>query len=190
LIHKFSEYYGFGTNPESLLEKICISHGIPYERKIYDQLKIYIDNYIEQYRDDYEKVYIERPFYLKLNNAYIKGFIDRTNIKDNRAEIVDYKTNKVVNKERLAEKYIPQLQLYAYVVKEIMGIEVERARIVFLENGDHFDVPLSHEDLEKNLDNIVGFINFVSNNKELSQYRKIQRCNEYCKHKDFCLLGE
>lgn len=190
LIHKFSEYYRIGTNPEALLEKVCISNGIPYERKIYDQLKTFIDNYIEQYRDDYEKVYIERPFYLKLQNSYIKGFIDRINIKDNRAEIIDYKTNKVVNKERLGERYTPQLQLYAHVVKEIMGIEVERARIIFLENGDYFDVPLSHEDLEKNLDNIARFIDFVSNNNELTQYRKIQGCNEHCKHKDFCLLGE
>ena len=190
IVHKFSEHYKSGIDVEMLLGDICKSFGIQYTKDIYNELKIYIDNYIRQYRDDFEAVYIEKPFYLQLNNSYVKGFIDRINIKDGKAEILDYKTNRLVDKKALVDKYTPQLQLYAYVTREIMNIELERARIVFLENGDYADIPIGDEDLNKNLERIGKFIDFVSNNREIESYGKSSECSQYCSHRGFCQLDK
>ena len=92
------------------------------------------------------------------------------------------------NKNRLIKQYTPQLQLYAYVVREIMGMEIERARLSFLTNGDYVDVSIEEDDLEKNLLNIKEFIEFVRDNGNMVDYEKTKSCNPYCKHRLICSL--
>ena len=140
------------------------------------------------YREDYERVYMERPFYLKIKDYYITGIIDRINIHNGKAEILDYKTNKIENLDYLVYKYTPQLQLYAYVVKEIMNIDIERASIILLENGQSVDIPIDQESLINNLKNLEDFMDFVSNNSSILDYNKANKCNHYCKHRSFCDL--
>lgn len=188
IVHRFCEHYKPGIDKNNLLEKVCISYGIPYAEEIYEEVKVYIDNFIKLFNENYDKVYIERPFYLKLQDYYITGAIDRINIYQGKAEIVDYKTNRIENQNYLIHKYTPQLQLYAYVVKEIMGIEIESTKIVFLENGQSVDIPIDNKSLLNNLENIQEFMNFVSNNSNIIDYNRGNRCSYYCKHKSFCDL--
>jgi ATP-dependent helicase/nuclease subunit A len=188
LVHKFCEHYKLGVDKIVLTEKICKSFGILYTDEIQNELNPYIENYLDHYREDYDKVYIEKEFYLKIDDSFITGIIDRINIKDNVAEIVDFKTNIVKNKKSLINQYTPQLQLYTYVVKEIMGINVDRARILFLANGHYEDIKIDDSALEKNIYNIKEFIDFVSNHSDLLDYKKSYRCSDYCKHKSICDL--
>ena len=58
-------HYRLGVDGKKLLERLTIACGIPYTDEIYEELKVYIDNYIMLYREDYERAYMERPFYLK-----------------------------------------------------------------------------------------------------------------------------
>lgn len=186
LIHSFCEHYRLDMEIIPLVKRITKSFGLPYNEKIYDELKPYIENYLKEYREDYDKVYFEKLFYLSFNNTYINGVIDRINIKDNKATIIDYKTNKLINKEELIEHYTPQLQLYAYIVKEILGTPIDKSRIHLLENGEFVDIPVDEEDLQTNLYNIEKFIEFVLNNNDINDYRKSDKCNIYCKHKSIC----
>ena len=188
LIHKFCEHYRLGMDGLVLMEKVCKSFGISYNDDIGQELQPYINNYLKQYNEDYDEVYIERPFYLKVKDSFITGVIDRINIKDKRAEIIDFKTNSVNNKRKLIGQYEPQLQLYAYVVKEIMGIDIDKARISFLANGDYGDIDIGEKKLEENISNIEGFIEFVSEHSRISDYRKSEKCSIYCKHKSICDL--
>ncbi|NLV87794.1 MAG: UvrD-helicase domain-containing protein [Tissierellia bacterium] len=188
IVHKFCEHYRLGVDGKKLLERLTIACGIPYTDEIYEELKVYIDNYIMLYREDYERVYMERPFYLKIKDYYITGIIDRINIHNGKAEILDYKTNKIENLDYLVYKYTPQLQLYAYVVKEIMNIDIERASIILLENGQSVDIPIDQESLINNLKNLEDFMDFVSNNSSILDYNKANKCNHYCKHRSFCDL--
>src|SRR5690606_36009736 len=110
--------------------------------------------------------------YLKIKDYYITGIIDRINIHNGKAEILDYKTNKIENLDYLVYKYTPQLQLYAYVVKEIMNIDIERASIILLENGQSVDIPIDQESLINNLKNLEDFMDFVSNNSSILDYNK------------------
>lgn len=190
IVHKFCQHYKKGADINSFLEKITRSFGIPYTEKVYNEIKVYIDNFIKLYNDDYDETFVERPFYLKVNDYYITGVIDRINIRNGKAEILDYKTNKIDDLDYLVHKYTPQLQLYAYIVKEIMKLEIERARLVFLENGEVVDVPVDDESLRKNIENIEEFMNFVSSNSNLADYSKNNNCTLYCKHKSFCNLEQ
>ncbi|NLY85106.1 MAG: UvrD-helicase domain-containing protein [Tissierellia bacterium] len=188
IVHKFCEHYKSGLDIKELLEKVSRSYGIPFNQKVYDEVKVYIENFIKLYREDYDRTFIERPFYLKVKDYYITGVIDRINIYGDKAEILDYKTNKIENLDYLVYKYTPQLQLYAYVVSEIMKMEIERARIVFLENGQYVDIPIDDESLMKNLKDLEEFMIFVSNKSNILDYPRSNRCNKYCKHTSFCDL--
>ena len=133
IVHKFCEYYRRDMEPRKLMEKVVNSFGIEYSEEIEIKLNPYIENYLKNYKDDYDKFYTEKNFYLKIEDTYINGIIDRINIKKNKAEILDFKTNKVYNKDYLLNTYRPQLQLYANAFQRISNIEVERACILFLE---------------------------------------------------------
>lgn len=188
IVHKFSQHYKTGDSIKDLLERISRSYGITYSNQVYEEVKVYIDNFIKLYREDYDKAYIEKTFYMKIKDYYITGVIDRINIRNGKAEILDYKTNRVDNIDYLAYKYTPQLQLYAYVVREIMNIEVERASLVLLENGQYIDIPIDNESLINNLNDLEEFMDFVSNNSKILDYAKSRSCNPYCKHKSLCSL--
>lgn len=69
-----------------------------------------------------------------------------------------------------------------------MNIEVERASLVLLENGQYIDIPIDNESLINNLNDLEEFMDFVSNNSKILDYAKSRSCNPYCKHKSLCSL--
>ena len=188
IIHKFCEYYKSNMNPEDLLKDICKSIGVYYTNTIYMELKPYIENYLKLYKEDYDKTFIEKSFYLKIGDSYITGVIDRINIKEQKAEIIDYKTNRLINKRFLVEYYKPQLQLYSHVVKNIMKIEIHKTKIVFLENGESVDIPVDDNSLKENIYNIERFMDFTSGNDNIYDYEKSSTCPSYCKYRGICDL--
>ena len=189
IIHKFIEDYNSNLDAKVLLKNTVDSFGIDYNLDIERELWVYVEYYLKNYREDYDKVYIEQDFYLQIENTYIHGIIDRINIKNNQAEIIDFKTNKVDNKNDLIKYYQPQLQLYAYVVKKIMNIEISGAYILFLETGELEKVDISPEALDRNFKEISNFIEFVNENSSIEQYEKIHNCGEYCKYKLLCNIN-
>ncbi|MBU5437401.1 UvrD-helicase domain-containing protein [Tissierella sp. MSJ-40] len=188
IIHRFCQYYRLGLDENILIRKVCKSFGFNYNEELKLLLDPYIKNYINLYREDYDEFFVEKPFYIKVGNSHITGIIDRINIKDGKAEIVDFKTNRVYNKNKLIKKYKPQMLLYAYVVKEIMDISVDKAKILFLENGDSEDVLIEEEKLLNNLNNIQQFIDFVSINNNILDYEKSKKCSDYCEYKSLCSI--
>ncbi len=186
IVHKFTEHYSSDMDPKVLLEKVVNSFGIEYDENIEKELHLYVENYLEYYSEDYDKIYTEQDFYLEIENTYVYGIIDRINIKNNQAEIIDFKTNKVDNKNDLIEYYKPQLQLYAYAVQKIMDIDVSRACLLLLETGELEEVDISLEALDKNYEDIRAFIKFVNDNSSIDKYEKAKECGEYCKYKILC----
>jgi ATP-dependent helicase/nuclease subunit A len=188
IIHKFCQYYRLGIDKSILLKKVCQSFGFIYNEELELLLNPYIKSYISKYKEDYDEFFVEKPFYVKVGDSYMKGIIDRINIKNGKAEIVDFKTNKVYNKNKLIKTYEPQLLLYTYVVKEVMGIDVDKVRILFLENGEYGDIFIEEEKLLNNLNNIQQFIDFVSINSNILDYEKSKKCSDYCEYKSLCSI--
>ncbi|HHV37997.1 MAG TPA: Dna2/Cas4 domain-containing protein [Tepidimicrobium sp.] len=186
IVHKFCEYYREGINPKELIGNVVKSFGIDYSTDIMRELNPYIENYLRYYNEDYSHFYVEKEFYLKAGDNYISGVIDRINIKDGKAEILDFKTNRVYNKKHLLNIYEPQLQLYAHAFQQISGIEVKTAKILFLETGDLEGVDISEDELEKNFNNIKNFIQFVIEHSSIEDYEKNMDCESDCKYRVLC----
>nr|WP_279386033.1 PD-(D/E)XK nuclease family protein [Schnuerera ultunensis] len=144
---------------------------------------------MKYHREDYDETYSEKEFYLKVEDVHLYGIIDRINISDGKAEILDFKTNRVYNKDQLVKIYQPQLQLYVNVFKRITNMEIERAAILFLETGELEEIDISRESLEKNYEDIKGFIQFINENNSIEQYKKSEECEEYCEYSILCNIN-
>ena len=186
IIHKFCELYDSSMDRYQLINDIVNSFGIDHSDEVDKQLQPYIDNYLEYYREDYDEIYSERPFHLKAGEKYIKGYIDRIIVKNDEIEILDFKTDRVKNEKYLTGLYRPQVQLYAYAAKRILGKEVKKASILFLENGSKVDIEINLQELEENFNKIGEFIEFVETHKDMESYGEAMECGQYCKYKGFC----
>ena len=129
--------------PENLMKRIVNSFGIEYNLETKEELYLYMNNYLKYHREDFNEIYKEKEIYLKVEDAYLYGIIDRINIRDGKAEILDFKTNRVNNKDKLVSIYKPQLQLYANALKRIANVEIERAAILFLETGELEEIDIA-----------------------------------------------
>ena len=63
----------------------------------------------------------ERPFDVVLGDELISGVFDRVHLFADRAEIIDFKTEKVG--EEAADRHRPQLQLYRSTLAKLTGLE-------------------------------------------------------------------
>lgn len=81
IIHEFCEYYRENSKPIELLRNIVASYGLEYDEELQMELMPYIENYLKFYREDYDLTYTEKDFYMKIEDTYIHGIIDRINIK-------------------------------------------------------------------------------------------------------------
>ncbi len=189
LVHKFCECYKSSMKPRNLMERVTNSFGIEYNDELSKELMPYIENYLKYYKEDYDKVYIEKNFYLRIEDVYIHGIIDKINIKNGKAEIIDFKTNKICgNKRNLLKTYEPQLQFYTNAFQKITNIEVEKASILFLETGEIEEIDISKEALEENYRDIENFIRFVTKNNTIEKYEKQSNCTINCKYDILCKI--
>ncbi|MFO7447480.1 MAG: UvrD-helicase domain-containing protein [Ignavibacteriaceae bacterium] len=77
-----------------------------YRSDIYSEINKY-----EHYKNEFE-------IYIKENNYFLYGIIDRLVITGNKAIIIDYKTDNIQEKEinERAGSYLSQLRFYSYIV--------------------------------------------------------------------------
>ena len=76
IVHSFCELYE-GQDKDRLLEDIVTGCGYEYTEKIRLELSGYIENYINFFPRDYDKIYSEEFFYSSMEDIYITGIIDR-----------------------------------------------------------------------------------------------------------------
>ncbi len=185
IVHKFAQLYNSSLDVETLLNDVTISYGLTYDNEIKKTLMPYIENYLKVYSEDYDQVFLEKQFHIKIGDSYLNGVIDRINIKGNNIEILDIKTNIIRDRESLILQYTPQLQIYAYAVGKIMNKTVTKASILFLESGENVAISLDQKEILANIKNINEFITFVENNSKIEDYLKSSDC-KYCNYKPIC----
>lgn len=185
IIHKFIELYTDRDNKKILLQRIINNFGYKYTIDLENELIPYIDNYLKYDFGDYDRIHNETNFYLKIEDIYIRGIIDRVYIKDNKAYIYDFKTNKVGDKDSLKEYYKPQLLLYSYGFEKLYNIKVELAAILFLHDNNLVEIDISKEEIDNNIDGIKEFYNFINNNSDIEDYIKSNSCSQ-CKYTQLC----
>ena len=185
IVHKFAQLYTSSSVVEDLLYEVTESFGFTFEDRTKNELMPYIDNYLNMYSEDYDEVFLEKPFHIKIGNNYLNGIIDRINIKGDKIEVVDLKTNRLRDKDILIEEYSPQLQIYAYAVGEILNKAVTKASILFLESGEKTEISLDPKEIRNNIKNVNKFIDFVENHNNINDYEKSANC-KYCNYEMIC----
>ena len=144
--HKFLELCDFQSlaqNPEEEYEKIRLS-GKMTENELdvvsLDSLIAFVKSPVGEAAIEADAVYKELSFGVFmpagqiLNNCpkeaedekiLVQGMADLVFVKDNRAVIVDYKTDNVDSVEELKDMYAMQLKIYRYAVGQVLEIPVE-----------------------------------------------------------------
>lgn len=186
IVHRFCETYELNMNVEELLNSIIISYGFEPTTELLQKINPYIKNYISFHKKEADYIYREIPFYYKIQENYIRGVFDRINIINGKAEIIDFKTNIIKDKNYLINMYKPQIQLYTRAFKDISGYEVDKAGFMLLETGEFVDIDIDDDSLNRNVNNIKEFINFVSQNNNIESYKKNKSCNDYCNFIKIC----
>jgi ATP-dependent helicase/nuclease subunit A len=89
--------------------------------------KLEISGYIKNVILPQTNSYAELPFILQRGNSVFKGRIDRIIIKDNTANIYDYKTFPVREKElpELIDKYRFQMDIYRSAAEKILSLKTK-----------------------------------------------------------------
>ncbi|RPI73027.1 MAG: hypothetical protein EHM47_06935, partial [Ignavibacteriales bacterium] len=98
------------------------------------------------YRDEFE-------VYLKEEDFYLFGILDKLIIEDKKFIIIDYKTDFINHNktEASAQRYLPQLKFYAYIISRLFNKKQEiEGRIIFIKNPDkpfiiNFDEASDHQ---------------------------------------------
>ncbi|MCW8806348.1 MAG: UvrD-helicase domain-containing protein, partial [Ignavibacteriaceae bacterium] len=129
---------------QSLVEnqlRNTFSDEIPQKLKediITDILKLY-DSDEFRYINSYKNHHNEFEIYLKEENYYLFGILDKLIIDPKKVIIVDYKTDNIIENELIlkAGKYLPQLKFYAYIVSRLFTkCEEIECRIIFIKFSD------------------------------------------------------
>ncbi len=94
----------------------------------YDSNEYKFLNSFTNYRNEFEA-------YLKEEDFYLFGILDKIIIEENKITIVDYKTDNIVKNEinATAQKYLPQLKFYAYIISRLFNKKQQvEGRIIFI----------------------------------------------------------
>ena len=150
LAHKILELYDFNSN-ESLETQIngFIKSGLINQETLsdlsLDGIKKVLDSEVLNSLKDCE-LFKEKSFIINVPASFVtdtpstekvlvQGVIDLLAVKDNKAQIIDYKYS-VHGEKVLRERYSKQLELYAYAVEKALGIKVTKKVIVNIFTGD------------------------------------------------------
>jgi len=109
--------------PESLKTEVMNDLNLFFNS---DQFKFI--NSFTNYRNEFEA-------YLKEEDFYLFGILDKLIIEDKKLIIVDYKTD-FINLDEIeasSQKYLPQLKFYAYIISGLFNKKYEiQGRIIFI----------------------------------------------------------
>ncbi|HSD63035.1 MAG TPA: PD-(D/E)XK nuclease family protein, partial [Ignavibacteriaceae bacterium] len=118
--------------------------------EIFGRLKELFGSDIYSLINSYKKSFNEYEIYLKEEDYFLHGIIDKLIIDDKKAIIIDYKTDAVQKEEICvrASLYFPQLKFYSYIVsrlyKELTSFEL---RIIFINfPGEDVNMKIGREE--------------------------------------------
>lgn len=103
-------------------------------QEINESIRVFKNSEIFKEINLYPNYYNELNILTKLEDFYLQGIIDKVIIIDNKAKIVDYKTDKINKQDGLLkyEVYKNQLYFYAYLVFKYFGLSEIELNLVFI----------------------------------------------------------
>lgn len=141
--------------------------GLPEDEILNDLLLFYnsseykLINSFPVYKNEFEA-------YLKEDNFYLFGILDKLIITDKKMIIIDYKTDNIKRNEIniRAEIYLPQLKFYSYIISRLFNKKQKiEGRLIFIKYPENPFVFNYDELSQKNIKSSVkAMINSIRNN--------------------------
>lgn len=139
-----------------------------FNSKIYAEIKSKPD-----YKNEFE-------IYLKENDYYLHGIIDKIVFDDKMIRIYDYKTDDIKQKDvkKQAEYYLTQLKFYLYIASRLFnGFESFEGNLIFIQNPDNpYSICYSKKNLNELNIEIKSIINDLRNKKVLKNISHCEEC--------------
>lgn len=184
MVHSLIENLDFNVDLDIQINELLKEKNQNENKSIKDAIYRHIRNYLKE--EKYGDKYFEFEFLYELENGNIVGSIDQVICIDDDIEIVDFKTNRVMNLNSLVENYKPQLRIYSLAIEKIFGHPPRLASINFLDSGDIVEVPWEIDENKKLLNDINIFLRFVSDFDSIDKYECNEKCHKYCEFLEFC----
>ncbi len=137
------------------------------KEKYYKQAKQSLKNFYEEIKDHkMQTEAVEKPFNLKIGNYTVKGIIDRVDrLPDGKINIVDYKTGKSKEREKLSPENKMQLLIYQIAAEEVFKEKVNCLQYYYLDDNSTVEFLGEEKDKEKIKKDIFDKIEKINNSK-------------------------
>jgi len=100
-------------------------------------------------------LYVEQDFTYKLGPYVLKGRIDRIDTKEDGVEIIDYKTGKPKEQEKITKEQKEQLLLYQMAVQEVLGLKPVALTYHYLEDHSRITFLGTEKQLEQTKERLL-----------------------------------
>jgi ATP-dependent helicase/nuclease subunit A len=137
-------------------------------KEIIDEIELFYNSEEYKFISSFNNYKNEFEIYLKEEDFYLFGIIDKLIINDDKLIIVDYKTDNIKRDEinNRAEKYLSQLKFYSYITSRLFNKKKRiEGRIVFVKYPDNPFI-LTYDDVsDTNIkSDLKQMINSIRNN--------------------------
>ena len=153
---------------EKLKNKFDEANTISLEDGILSDLELLYNSKEFNFINSFPTYKNEFEVYLKEDDFYLFGILDKLIIADKKLIIIDYKTDNIGRNEinLRAEKYLPQLKFYSYIISRLFNKMHEiKGRLIFIKHPENPFLFNYDELLDKNVKSSVkAMISSIRNN--------------------------
>ncbi len=187
IIHKILQMEVEPENNESSLDNLLklefnsFDEGQPIIQKLKQEIMKELSSFYEspEYKDlkNYKNYHNEFEIYSKENDYFIYGIIDKLIIENDKAIIVDFKTDTIDKNEfgQRIDTYLTQLSFYSYIVSKLYPeISKFELRLIFIKYPDKSFIKEVDSEVSKNT------------KLEIEKMVKAIRKQNYIKNLDHC----
>jgi ATP-dependent helicase/nuclease subunit A len=151
-----------------------------FTRDIIGDVSAYFNTSLYKEIKSYPVFYNEYNVYLRENDYFLYGIIDKLIISGNKGIIVDYKTDDIPESEipKRSVKYFNQLKFYSYIIKSAFKNLAElELRLIFLKHPElKISLVMDCKEIEKTGADIPVMIQHIRNNKFIKNYSHCSSC--------------
>lgn len=117
-------------------------------------LEEYYDKF---YNGEENPIWLEENFRVNLGDFWLRGVVDRLDRTDKGLEVIDYKTGKVPSDIHRLKKDL-QPALYLLAVEKILGEQVEKASLLYIEGPEKLEIKIDDKLKKDAVDQVTNVL--------------------------------
>jgi ATP-dependent helicase/nuclease subunit A len=150
------------------------------EDEILNELYLFYDSKEFEFINSFPNYKNEFEVYLKMEDYYLFGILDKLVFADKKLIIIDYKTDNIDKAEIniRSEKYLPQLNFYSYIISRFFNKKHKiEGRLIFINYPENPIVINYDEVLDKQIKSALKeMVNSLRNNKYSVNLNACKEC--------------